>query len=479
MLVGMAPLFVSVERAGTARQAFFRAWIYVLIGNSLICFWVAHTMHHFANLPWILSYPSVLLLSVFEQAAWPIWAGLRHWAKAKWGKLPWLWSATLLVGLDFLWPKFFPNTLGNAFYNVPWINQAADIFGVWGLTGLIVLTNEAIALFWLRREGWKREAVTAAAALVFVVAYSSVRLIQMRSLSPTKTVRIAVIQPNLNPVARVRLATDKHQARFDMLEPVLRLSRQALTEKPEIIFWPETALSNSFHSRDENETIKVTLAVDAFQKEAGVPLLFGARDRQVDRVYNTVFLVGAGTEIQRYYKHKLLWLGESIPLVHWIPVLADQLRKQGATNFDPGPGPRLLQWGDLRLGPLICLEGLYADYVLRVAQLGADLLMSATNDAWFGTGQEPALHLYLTAFRAIENRVPLVRSTTTGYSALVGIDGSMLWRTELETEVAKVLDVPIYGRVFSPFKAWGTWPLWLAALGSLLPLLATRLRRNS
>lgn len=470
MLVGMAPLFWAVETAKSPRQAFFRAWLYVLIGNSAICFWVAHTMHHFARLPWLLSYPCVVLLSVFEQSAWPLWAGIRHWAKAKYGRLPWLWSAALLMALDFFWPKFFPNTLGNAFYSVPWLSQAADIFGVWGLTGLIVLTNEAIALAWLRREGWKREAITAGVFLVGVLGYSVVRLQQLHAISPLRKVRVAVVQPNLNPVARVREATDKHAARFEMLGPVLRLSRALLAEKPELIFWPETAISNTFHSQDENETPTVTAAIDDFQKEAGVPLLFGARDKRGDRLYNTLYFVEGPGKIQRYDKHKLLWLGESIPLVGWFPALGDSLRRQGATHFDPGPGPTLLAWGELRLGPLICLEGLYPEYVRRVAALGANLLVSATNDAWFGTGQEPSLHLHLTSFRAIENRRPLLRSTTTGYSALVDIDGSLLWKTELETEAAKVVEVPIYPEIGSPFLWWGTIPLWLAAIYSLVAI---------
>jgi len=478
MLVGMVPLFLAVETAKSPRQAFFRAWAYVLVGNSAICFWVAHTMHHFANLPWILSYPCVVLLSVFEQSAWPLWAGIRHWTKNKYGKLPWLWSPALLVALDCFWPKFFPNTLGNSFYNVPWINQAADLFGVWGLTGLIVLTNEAVTLAWLRREGWKREAVTAGVALIGVLGYSAFRLHSLNGVTPLKKVRVGVVQPNINPVARVREASDKHAARLEMLQPALRLSRQLLPNKPDFIFWPETAISNSFHSQDENETTTVTLAVDEFQKESGVPLLFGARDKQIDRLYNTLFFVRAPGDIQRYNKHKLLWLGESIPLVHWIPSLADQLRRQGATHFDPGPGPMLLQWGDVKLGPMICLEGLYPEYVRRVAALGADLFVSATNDAWFGTGQEPSLHLHLTAFRAIENRRPLLRSTTTGYSALVDIDGKFLWKTELEKEAAEVVEVPIYPPQSSPFLWWGTWPIWFFAAYALSGILREYLSRR-
>ncbi len=475
MLVGMTPLFLALETAKSTRQAFFRAWLYVLIGNSAICFWVAHTMHQFAGLPWILSYPCVALLSVFEQSAWPLWAGIRHWSRDKLGKLPLFWSPCLLMFLDYLWPKFFPNTLGNAFYTIPWLSQAADLFGVVGLTGLIVLTNEALALSILKRPGWKREALSAGIAFVSIGAYGVARLHQVRRISPKESVKIAVVQPNINPVAAVREASDKHQARLDMLQPLLRLSREIVKEKPDLLFWPETSVSNTFRSQDENETLTVTQGIEAFQKETQIPLLFGARDRQQENLYNTLFLLD-GPSLQRYYKHKLLWLGESIPLVSWIPALASTLKKQGATNFSPGPGPLVFTWKGFTLRPLICLEGLYSDYVNASP---ADLIVSATNDAWFGTGQEPALHLYLTAFRAIENRTPILRSTTTGYSALIGLDGQMIWRSELGEEVAKTLEVPLYPKIFSLYRYWGALPVWFSLAWVLWPFLRKRNLRGT
>src|SRR5208283_6159784 len=121
-----------------------------------------------------------------------------------------------------------------------------------------------------------------------------------------------------------------------------------------------------------------------------------------------------------------------------------------------------------RLGVMICLEGLFARHVRELARQGAQILVNATNDSWFGHGMEQDLHLRLTAFRCIETRRPLVRVTNTGYSAVVDIDGSLSYQSGADVEAVRTIEVPIYPRLTSPFVAAGDalmaaagwWALW-------------------
>ncbi len=79
----------------------------------------------------------------------------------------------------------------------------------------------------------------------------------------------------------------------------------------------------------------------------------------------------------------------------------------------------------INLGFQICYEGLF-DYLTRESvQKGADLLINVSNDAWFGTWQEPYQHLYMTLSRAVEVRRPLVRGTNSGFSAVVSAKGEI------------------------------------------------------
>lgn len=491
MLVGLIPLFVALERAQSWRSAFLRAWVYVFVGNSAICFWVGPTIQEFARVSAWVSYPSVAVLSLFEQSAWPVMAALRFILHRKMGIRPLLWSPACLMMLDAAWPKFFPNSLGNVFYSVPWLSQFADVAGVWGLTALIVVTNEIGALWYLKWRASRivrasrgetnpagdvsaadlsRHSIAAAVVVAGVFAYSTWRYHDIRLVQPTDKVRIALVQPNINPVALVRAADDKHVARYRNAVSVIEMSREVAKQKPELIFWPETAVSNPYRSQDRTETVAVTQAIDDFVRETGVPLLFGARDKQGVDLYNALFLVSPNQgilEVDRYYKNRLLWIGEYIPLSTTFPSIAQHIRDAGGTPFTPGKGPMVFPWtrasgANVLLGPMICLEGLYSGYVRDIALAGANVLVNATNDAWFGQGMEPALHLYLTAFRAIETRRPLVRSTTTGHSAVIDIDGTMRLKTALGEKGAFVEDVPLYAGLTSPYMAWGLLPVWLA-----------------
>ena len=91
-----------------------------------------------------------------------------------------------------------------------------------------------------------------------------------------------------------------------------------------------------------------------------------------------------------------------------------------------GVGPEVLelpvaspQVSKIRASPVICYEALFANYVIAAARKGSQLIMNVTNDSWFGSWGEPQLHLSLSRFRTIETRVPMLRGTNTGISALV------------------------------------------------------------
>ena len=77
------------------------------------------------------------------------------------------------------------------------------------------------------------------------------------------------------------------------------------------------------------------------------------------------------------------------------------------------------------MGPLICYEDILPGFVREVAVLpgGVELFVNGTIDAWYGYGSEPWEHLALAQFRSVEHRIPLVRSTTTGVSAVVDAAG--------------------------------------------------------
>jgi apolipoprotein N-acyltransferase len=135
----------------------------------------------------------------------------------------------------------------------------------------------------------------------------------------------------------------------------------------------------------------------------------------------------------------------------------------------PGTLPQpLLEFEGLTFAPFLCYEGILAEHVRDLAgERRPDVLVSLTNDSWFGDTWEPYQHLNFTRFRAVEHRAPLVRATNTGISAFVSATGDVEARLGLGVEDALVRDVPLVARdptVYARFGYRLPWVLWAVAL---------------
>jgi apolipoprotein N-acyltransferase len=73
----------------------------------------------------------------------------------------------------------------------------------------------------------------------------------------------------------------------------------------------------------------------------------------------------------------------------------------------------------------ICYEIVFPEEVTAQVRQGATILVTITNDAWYGDTAAPWQHFRAARFRAAENRRPLLRAAITGVSAVVGPDGSV------------------------------------------------------
>jgi len=154
---------------------------------------------------------------------------------------------------------------------------------------------------------------------------------------------------------------------------------------------------------------------------------------------------GGPLPVWRYAKIKLVPFSEHVPFRGSAPRLYRFLRgfvPEVMRQMEPGRGPqryaleaRGRTW---RLATPICYEGTFARTCRRLimddGRKKADVLVNLSNDGWFvwpgAAGQyrrsaEHPVHLSHYVFRAIENRVPVVRAVNTGISASITSDGRM------------------------------------------------------
>jgi apolipoprotein N-acyltransferase len=129
-----------------------------------------------------------------------------------------------------------------------------------------------------------------------------------------------------------------------------------------------------------------------------------------------------------------------------------------------------------KVGPFICYEAIFPDFVRGFATRGADLLVNVTNDGWYGRTSAPYQHLAMARFRAVENGRYLVRAANTGITAVVDTRGRVLARTSLFERTVLVREVPLVtGTTF--YARHGDVFAW-ACLGATVAFTASAFTRK-
>ncbi|MCM2278277.1 MAG: apolipoprotein N-acyltransferase [Oligoflexia bacterium] len=518
----LVPWLVALHRAAGPAQAFAQGvWLsfFMSLGGF---YWVASALHQFGGLPWPLSILGLLLFGLGGQPQFLLMPLVLHWLsplgrarKAKEEALSAVFAALAYAGLDWLLPKLFADTLGHAFYQAPRIRQLADLGGAHLITFLVFLVNDLIARAWLgmreRKEPslWPllqslapRALVTLAlCAAALLYGHARQREIRERMASAPLRAQGAAIQGNIGDFDKIAAERGIRGAAEKVLSTYFSLSDRALAleQKPEFLLWPETAYPSTFRSPNTADELFRDQKMESFVRDRGVPLLFGGYDRFKGKDFNALFLLAPGSDpelaartgtgdLQIYRKNVLLLFGEYIPGAEWIKLIRDTFPQVG--NFGRGVGPEVLRVPlgraspgqsperQLLIGPIICYEALFPSYVIEAANQGSQLILNITNDSWFGPFGEPHLHLALAAFRSIETRLPQLRSTNTGISALILPDGTTSEPTPIgETAILNVT-IPVLEPVPTLLKAWGDWFGAFALLSGGFGLLALHARRG-
>jgi len=151
--------------------------------------------------------------------------------------------------------------------------------------------------------------------------------------------------------------------------------------------------------------------------------------------------------------------GEYTPFSSIFPWLKEINSTAG--DFTPGDGVKVFDIKDntnsgnedLKVSPLICYEDMLPSLARGSVRSGANLLVNLTNDAWFGNSLAPYQHHMIAAFRAIENRRFLVRSTNTGFTSVINPLGQPIEQLPIFSEGVISTDVKLLSKL-SPYTAW-------------------------
>jgi len=425
----LIPLLFALHRK-SGRQAFIIGGVTGFTWNLGILYWVADAVIRYGNLPLLAGYSVLLLLVIYMSLYVAVFSVvLSHFSgKGIPGILtaPFLWTI-LEYGKSHIFTGFPWGNLGYALHEHLAIIQFADLAGVYGLSFLIVMVNTVLFdLLHLKRENRKRmavEMVFSSLVLTFFLFYGYYRIEQVHEKAgKAGAVDVTVVQGNIEQAVKWN-----RDYQLRTLEVYEGLTKELTGAGTELVVWPETAMPFFFQDGDEKQRRIRLLA-----RETGSHILSGSPSyREKDgnvRYGNSAFMVSPEGEITgKYDKVHLVPFGEYVPLKKLFTFMEKLVA--GVGDFAPGEdwNPLPLEGGTL--GVLICYEGIFPEISRAYKSKGARLLVNITNDGWYGTSSAPYQHLSMALFRAVENRLYLVRAANTGISAFVSPTGEVVMKT--------------------------------------------------
>jgi len=448
----LVPLLLAIANL-SVKESFRIGFIAGLIHYLTLLYWVVPVMRIYGYLP---LYLSIVILFLFA-AVLALFPAVFCTALSAIGStplrcliaIPLLWVALEYIR-TFVFTGFPWELLGYSQYLRLHLIQIADLFGVYGVSFLIALSNAAVffAMLFITRNTWRDRriskpvlvcAIIVLAAGLFLTGIYGNRRIHTtdRLAAASPTARIAVIQPNVNQAVKWDPAFQAATIKTN-----IRLSLSAKPENPDLIVWPESA-TPFYLFYDKEPTQKVLEGI----RQCDTDFLIGSpsfdRSKAGNIVYyNSAYLICPTLKtVSKYDKAHLVPYGEYVPFKRWFPFLGKVVAQVG--DFQAGEPGKTMPWGKGAIGVQICYEIIFPGLSRAMVKNNAVLLINITNDAWFGTTGGPYQHFSMTVFRAVENRRALARAANTGISGFIDPAGRILISTPLLEEAVVTRTLPL------------------------------------
>jgi apolipoprotein N-acyltransferase len=434
-LAAVALQFALLQRTETPGRATLLGWLFGLghftLGNS----WIATAFTYQAQMPAMLGWAAVPLIALYL-AVWPALAcGAARWIAHKHNGWPlalafaasWIVSEWMRAGAfsGYAWNPLGVILLGS--FDRPGLAALAPWLGTYALSGFAVLAAAALWLLLAERR---------VVPLALVAALLAAGMYLPAGTAREGTLRYTLVQPDIR-----QDVLNEPAAYADNFIKTAKLTLPREPGERRLVLWPESGVSDYLREGyppryyganvlggpksargalgrvigEGGVLLTGTMDLELGEREPGLPRVIAA--------YNSVTAIDArGDLVGSYRKAHLVPYGEYLPMREILEPLGASRLVPGSIDFWPGPGPRTLDlgpWG--KAGVQICYEIVFSGQVAD-RHNRPDYIFNPSNDGWFGPSGPPQ-HLAQARLRAIEEGLPVLRSTTTGISAVIDARG--------------------------------------------------------
>ncbi len=385
--------------------------------------------------------------------------------------------AYVLTGFPWLF-------LGHTQYHWLTLIQISDITGVYGISFLIASVNSFLTFVLARaieRKAPKQETKTLTAvwaSVIFVLIMSTLIYgsFRIKSIRIETGPKISLVQGNIPQSLKIDYGRVE-----EIYRKHIELTKKAKAENPDLIVWAETM--HPYLAVESGELDELKKLAKDFQAKMLIGVLTDkSRSSERFELYNSAYLVSADGEVLGSYdKIHLVPVSELLPFRTVLPWLEDLALYFSGLKQLPmlNPGTKLepFKLGGHQFGVLICYESVFPELSRALSRKGAQFIMNLSNDGWFGDSAELEQMLAISVFRAVENRIGLVRATNTGISAFISPIGRMDVFTDGNGRAKEIEGVFTQSVEITPssgtfYSRWGDWFTAVCAIVLALIILS-------
>jgi apolipoprotein N-acyltransferase len=438
--IGLIPLILSIYDRSPI-YGFLLSFIFGVVFFTGVCNWIfetnGYTIFHHAFVCVVLATPLGLFGFVFGFLS-RRWGGTLALIAAP---CVWVVMEYLRSNLSFLSLPW--GLLGHSQYEILSVIQISAITGVYGVSFLVAMVNSSLSATILAFTYKVKQLKTfapyvpskhTAMSLLFATAVLiSLSLLygQLTLVKPIgrKTIKLSVLQGNIDQTIK----WDPKYRNF-IMERYTTLSREALKDRPILIIWPEAAtpglvLKNMVLMQQILSLIRelktyFLIGSSEYPKFQKTPLKHG-------KFGNTALLFSPkGKILGQYLKIRLVPFAEYLPFegkISWPEFIVTNKN----INYEiPGKEIILFEINQAKFGSLICWETIFPQLFRSFVRNGANLMINITNEGWFHNKAISYQYVAMNIFRAVENRVFIVRCANTGVSCFIDSYGRIVGKVE-------------------------------------------------
>ncbi len=432
--------------------------------------WVHVSIDQFGGLPLIFSLSLMLLLCIylalFPALAAYLTARFSAQQQLNLWLLPSFWliseylRSVVLTGFPWL-------SLGYSQIDSPLANFA-PVIGEVGITALVIFINICLVKIAnaIKLQSYKN--IKVPIVLVLVLSILSFTFSQVTWVKASgETTKVALVQGNI--AQSIKWAPEQEWPTMLKFLDLTRVNFDA-----DIIIWPESAIPAM---EPAVQDYLATVNGSALLNDSAIITGIINYNFESKEYFNSLITLGkkqTGSEQGYYYNHSnrysknhLLPIGEFVPFQEWLRPIAPLFNLPQSSFARGSYIQQNLIAKDLHLLPLLCFEIAFPHQLAANLTKETDILLTVSNDAWFGDSHGPHQHMEMARMRALEFGRPLLRSTNNGITAVVDHHGNFIARIpQFEENVLKAKVPLVIGETL-----YSQWPRLILLLMILVPIM--------